>query len=160
MTDLSLDQEVAEYLRLAVETTLRDTFNLAVKVEPWSLDKRALALDASIACAVAMKEDNRDRGTLILALSRPAVVKILQTYGITDTDNPAVMNDAVEEITNMVYGMVKTALNRRGCRFVMALPQAVPPAGGGSYADAEKMIMPFTADEQRCRAVIAVHAWV
>ncbi len=158
MTGLALDQEVAEFLRIAVETTLRDTFNFDIKVEKWSLDKRALALDASVACSVAMKESDRDHGTLILALSRPAVVKILQTYGITDTDNAAVMNDAVEEITNMVYGMVKTALNRRGCRFVMALPQALQPMSGAHYADAEKMIMPFMADDQRCRAVIAVHA--
>ena len=158
MTELALNQDVAEYLRLAVETTLRDTFNFSVKFEQWSLDKRALALDASVACAVAMTEDNCDRGTLILALSRPAVMKILQTYGIKDTENAAVVNDAVEEITNMVYGMVKTALNRRGCRFVMALPQVLPPTSGGRYADAEKMIMPFTADDHRCRAVIAVHA--
>lgn len=159
MTELSLDQEVAEYLRLAVETTLRDTFNFTIKVEPWSLDKRALALDASIACAVTMQESSRHQGTLIIALSRPAVVKILQTYGITDTDNAAVLNDAVEEIANMVYGMVKTALNRKGHRFVMSLPQALPmPGNGGNYADAEKMIMPFMADDQRCRAVIAVHA--
>lgn len=158
MTELALNQEIAEFLRQAVETTLQDTFNFKIKVEKWSLDKRALALDTSIACAVAMKESHRDHGTLILALSRPAVIKILQTYGITETDDVAVMNDAVEEITNMVYGLVKTALNRRGCRFVMSLPRALPPTTGGCYADAEKMIMPFMADNQRCRAVIAVNA--
>ena len=93
MTELALNQDVAEYLRLAVETTLRDTFNFSVKFEQWSLDKRALALDASVACAVARTENNCDRGTLILALSRPAVMKILQTYCIKDTENAAIVND-------------------------------------------------------------------
>jgi CheY-specific phosphatase CheX len=159
-THITLDAHIAEVLQRSIERTLSDTFNIVTRVEMWSVEMGPVVLDATIACAVQMKDEHADYGNFIIALNRETVEKVLRTYGVGNIKDQAVLNDAAEEITNMIYGMLKTALNKMGYGFTMEIPHVIKEKTQftNKHRNVEKMILPFLTEGHRSRAVIAPNA--
>jgi chemotaxis protein CheX len=68
--------------------------------------------------------DSRDfKGTFQISLPKKTALIILENMlgEVHDDINPSV-SDAVGELTNMIYGTLKTNLNKVGYQFDMALP--------------------------------------
>jgi hypothetical protein len=156
---IPLDTRLADALQVAIETTFRDSFSIKTDVSAWSLETGPLALEPYILCTIEMNhaETKESCGTFIMGFSHETIMKILASYGIEDTANEKVINDAAEEIVNMVYGMVKTSLSKRGFALSMEFPSTdkskMPSAS--KVAKVEKMIMPFVTEGHECRMVVA-----
>jgi CheY-specific phosphatase CheX len=131
-------------------------FQISVNMGMWTVETGPLVLDPFVVSTIRMK-DNADSGVFIIAFSPETIQKILLSYDIKGNDNMALVNDAAEEVSNMIYGMLKTSLNKMGHHFAMGIPHAITKRRelDTQYRDTEKMILPFLADGQNCRVALA-----
>ncbi|MGB9154562.1 MAG: chemotaxis protein CheX [Alphaproteobacteria bacterium] len=152
-----MNKEIAKALRIAIETTLNDTFKISTRMESWSLEKGPLALEPFVACTIDMKENGASCGTFILAFSYETIAKAIDAYGIVDDKNIEILNDAAAEISNMIYGSFKTAVNKMGRHYCMEIPRILEHTRelSSQYQNDTKMILPFVADGHRCQVVVA-----
>ena len=154
---VALDSKLAGAFRLAIETTFQDNFQIEIQVNDWSLDARPLNLEPYITCAIEMRhaETNKKSGIMIVGFSREIILKVLNSYGLAENVNEKVMKDAAEELVNIIYGMVKTSLNKMGYAFKMSLPftdkQKMPFLD--EKAGVEKMVLPFSTEGHECRLI-------
>ncbi|MDR3425139.1 MAG: chemotaxis protein CheX [Alphaproteobacteria bacterium] len=151
------DEHMAEALRQAVSSTLMDVFQISIKPESWRVGKKMpLALDSLDACKIDVKQEDVLCGAFIAAFSRDIVLKVLRQCDPDATEDPKIIEDAVGEIANMIYGAFKTGMNKTGYRLSMNLPLSLSGEIEAitQYEGAEKMILPFRADGFSCRVII------
>jgi len=66
------------------------------------------------------------KGTLLISFKREAIFHIMENMlGEKHTEINTEVSDAVGELTNMIYGTAKTALNQMGYNFEMAIPSVI-----------------------------------
>jgi len=66
------------------------------------------------------------KGTLLISFSKDSILHILENMlGEKHSDINKDVADAVGELTNMIYGTAKTALNQMGYKFEMAIPSVI-----------------------------------
>lgn len=66
------------------------------------------------------------KGTLLISYTKEAIFHIIENMlGEKHTDLTNEVSDAVGELTNMIYGTAKTALNQMGYNFEMAIPSVI-----------------------------------
>ena len=85
-------------------------------------------------------------GTLLITYQKETIIFIVENMlGERHPDINSDITDAVGELTNMIYGSSKTALNGMGYKFEMAIPKvhadlaAVPPFEKGAT-----LVIPFS----------------
>jgi CheY-specific phosphatase CheX len=153
---LALDEHVAQALRRAINATLKETFQIDTRPESWSAGKGVpLILDNHVVCQINISQGSVPYGALIIAFDREILLKVLQCCGAGN--DPAMIEDAAEELTNMIYGMFKTSMNMGGYHLMMDIP-FIPRKRSevvDKYGKAEKMVLPFLADGHRCQVVVA-----
>lgn len=86
------------------------------------------------------------KGTLTISFEKAAVFKILENMlGEKYTTLDEQVADAVGELTNMIYGCAKTALNEMGYGFEMAIPTVVMgKARIKSFHTGATLVIPFS----------------
>ncbi|RYZ87573.1 MAG: chemotaxis protein CheX, partial [Proteobacteria bacterium] len=66
------------------------------------------------------------KGTLLISFSKGSIFHIMQNMlGEKHEELTDEVSDAVGELTNMIYGTAKTALNQMGYNFEMAIPSVI-----------------------------------
>ena len=66
------------------------------------------------------------KGTLIISFNKESIFQIMENMlGEKHTEINKDVSDAVGELTNMIYGTAKTALNQMGYNFEMAIPSVI-----------------------------------
>jgi chemotaxis protein CheX len=66
------------------------------------------------------------KGTLLISFSKESIFQIMENMlGEKHTEIDDEIADAVGELTNMIYGTAKTALNQLGYSFEMAIPSVI-----------------------------------
>jgi chemotaxis protein CheX len=66
------------------------------------------------------------KGTLLISFSKESIFQIMENMlGEKHTEIDGDTSDAVGELTNMIYGSAKTALNQLGYSFEMAIPTVI-----------------------------------
>ncbi|MGZ3744370.1 MAG: chemotaxis protein CheX [Pseudobdellovibrionaceae bacterium] len=66
------------------------------------------------------------KGTLMICFSKESIFHIMENMlGEKHTEIGNEISDAVGELTNMIYGTAKTALNQMGYNFEMAIPTVI-----------------------------------
>jgi chemotaxis protein CheX len=66
------------------------------------------------------------KGTLFISFKKEAIFHIMENMlGEKHTEITRDVSDAVGELTNMIYGAAKTALNQIGYNFEMAIPSVI-----------------------------------
>ena len=87
----------------------------------------------------------------------PPVIALV--VGSTITAPRPVAVDAVGEITNMIFGHVKTALNRRGFELKLGIPSVVTGRGHflSHFHRGHYMIVPFYLQGQLFQVHVAIH---
>ena len=85
------------------------------------------------------------KGTLLITYNKEAIFHIMENMlGETYTELSDEVADAVGELTNMIYGTAKTALNQMGYNFEMAIPSVI--RGDFTVSKANKgatLVIPF-----------------
>jgi CheY-specific phosphatase CheX len=150
--------QLMEAMSDAIHTTMNEAFSAKTDIKPWTLargDKTPAVVFP--VCTIDIVDAFKHRyGTFILLFNRDAALKILGAYGNANA-NEGVVNDAVCEIANMVYGVFKTTVNKLGCQLIMQLPVAqhekypLPEVLGKG----EKIVLPFDTEGYHCQAVLA-----
>lgn len=89
------------------------------------------------------------KGTLLISFTKPSIFQIMENmlgekhHELTDE-----VSDAVGELTNMIYGSAKTALNQLGYNFEMAIPTVI--RGDFKVSKSHKgatLVIPFNLKE-------------
>lgn len=86
------------------------------------------------------------KGNLLICFETPCILTIVENM-IGEKHNGLTKEvcDAVGELTNMVYGSSKTALNQIGYNFEMAIPTVISGKFKLSHAEgAPTLVIPFT----------------
>jgi chemotaxis protein CheX len=66
------------------------------------------------------------KGTLLISFSKDSIFQIIENMlGEKHSELTDEVSDAVGELTNMIYGTAKTALNQMGYNFEMAIPSVI-----------------------------------
>lgn len=66
------------------------------------------------------------KGTLLISFTKESIFHIMENMlGEKHTEISNEISDAVGELTNMIYGTAKTALNQMGYNFEMAIPSVI-----------------------------------
>ncbi len=150
-----LNSEVIKVFVESVKTTITTMTNLKIYSEkPYT--GSSLALQAEIAGVVGITSDEH-RGLFIISFSKDAILEIHNTMlGEAEMILSQSVVDVVGELSNMIYGVSKSELNKMGYNFQMAIPTIAK----GSFELTNKnesltIMMPFKINE-KYRFMVAV----
>lgn len=159
-TILALDELLAREIAMAVVRTMRETFSVDVVAGDYEIGEGVVALVGDVSGVIGMVQDHLE-GTLTLCLSFETVRDMLpQVIGNVVQITHEMTVDAVGEITNMIFGQIKTDLNKRGYRIKLGIPSVVSGRGHfiSQFHRGRYMLIPFHLSGQLFQVHVALHA--
>ena len=121
----NFDSDISESVEKAVRSTLCDTysitndFNIYRATEPDSINK------PYIYCALKIKSDSKNDNIMLLGFSKKIPDKVLENYGFHNIEDKVILNDCIEEISNIIYGKLKKILINLGYDVLVNLPEII-----------------------------------
>jgi len=157
---LALDEKLAQEIATAVTSAMRETFSVEVVPGPYEVGEGMVSLVGDVSGVIGMVQSHLE-GTLTLCLTFETVRDILPAVigkSVSITHEMAV--DAVGEITNMIFGQIKSALGQRGYQLKLGIPCVVTGKGHfvSQFHRGRYMIVPFHIDGQLFQVYVALHA--
>ena len=156
---LALDDDLALLVSDAVTAAMRNTFEAEVKPGKFEIGHGIVSLVGDVSGVIGMVQDELE-GTLTLCFNYETMRTILPRVlgkSVTVTHEMAV--DAVGDVTNMIFGHLKTALNRRGFELKLGIPSVITGQGHflSHFHRGHYMIVPFMLNGQIFQVHVAVH---
>jgi chemotaxis protein CheX len=156
---LALGDQLAKDITKAVTDTLEKTFAINVKAGRYMIGEGVVQLNGDVSGIVGLIQEKLE-GTLTVSFSLEVVRKIIPRLLGNDIEvTRDVAIDAVSEMTNMIFGQLKTELNQRGHQVRFGLPSVV--TGPGHFIshlhEGQYMIMPFEMEGSTFQVHIAIH---
>lgn len=156
---LALDDRLSREISAAVCSAMKETFSADVTPGEYEVGEGMVSLVGDVSGVIGMVQ-NQLEGTLTLCLTFETVRDILPQvtgHSIAVTHQMAV--DAVGEITNMIFGQIKTKLNGRGYSLRLGIPSVVTGHGHfvSQFHRGKYMIMPFYLEERLFQVHVALH---
>ncbi len=156
---IALDDKLSEEVCNAVVSAMRNTFSVEVQPGKYEIGNGIVSLVGDVSGVIGMVQDELE-GTLTLCFTFDTIRDILPHVigkSVSITHEMAV--DAVGEITNMIFGQVKTDLNRRGFGLKLGIPSVVTGRGHflSHFHRGHYMIVPFYLQGQLFQVHVAVH---
>ena len=156
---LALDDQLSQEVISAVTGAMRNIFAVEAMPGKYEIGNGVVSLVGDVSGVIGMVQDELE-GTLTLCFTFETVRSILPTVigkSVAITHEMAV--DAVGEITNMIFGQVKTDLNRRGFALKLGIPSVVTGRGHflSHFHRGYYMIIPFFLQGQLFQVHVAVH---
>jgi CheY-specific phosphatase CheX len=158
-TPLSLDERLAQDISKAVSRAMHETFNVDIVTGPYEIGEGVVSLVGDVSGVIGIVQA-RLEGTLALCLSFETVRDILpQVIGKSIAVTHEMAVDAVGEITNMIFGQVKSDLSTRGYNLKLGIPCVVTGKGHfvSHFHRGKYMIVPFHLDDQLFQVYVALH---
>lgn len=156
---LALDELLAKEISAAVIKTMRETFSVEVKPGNFEIGCGVVSLVGDVSGVIGMVQEHLE-GTLTISLTFETVRNMLpQVIGNSVLITHEMTVDAVGEITNMIFGQIKSDLNRRGYRLKLGIPSVITGRGHfiSQFHRGRYMIIPFHVDGQLFQVHIALH---
>jgi chemotaxis protein CheX len=156
---LALDETLASEVSAAVIAAMRNTFDADVKPGKYEIGSGMVSLAGDVSGVIGMVQEELE-GTLTLCFNfdtmRLVLPKVLGK-SIEVTHELAV--DAVGEVTNMIFGHMKTDLNRRGFQLKLGIPSVITGRGHflSHFHRGRYMIVPFYLQGQIFQVHVAIH---
>jgi chemotaxis protein CheX len=157
---LALDEQLSKEISNAVCTAMRNTFDADVKPGKFEIGEGPVALTGDVSGVIGMVQDDLE-GTLTLCLNFETMRDILpKVIGNNVTITHEMALDAVGEITNMIFGTIKTSLNSRGFGLKLGIPSVVTGRGHfvSHFHRGRYMIVPFHLAGQLFQVHVAIHS--
>ncbi len=156
---LELDDQMSREISAAVCSAMRDTFSVNVVPGDYEIGEGMVSLVGDVSGVIGMVQ-NQLEGTMTLCMTFETVRDILPQiigHSIAVTHEMAV--DAVGEITNMIFGQIKTELNKRGYKLKLGIPSVVTGRGHfvSQFHRGKYMIIPFYLEGQLFQVHIAIY---
>ncbi|MBI1273155.1 MAG: hypothetical protein GC131_03600 [Alphaproteobacteria bacterium] len=156
---LALDEQLSGEISKAVCTAMRDTFDADVKPGKYEIGEGPVALIGDVSGIIGMVQNDLE-GTLTLCLTYDTMRDILpKVVGSEIAITHEMALDAVGEITNMIFGTIKTSLNGRGFALKLGIPSVITGRGHflSHFHRGRYMIVPFYLGGQLFQVHIAIH---
>lgn len=156
---LVLGDQLAQDISKAVVEAIGKTFDLEVKAGRYQINSGATALEGDVSGVFGVVQD-RLEGTLTICFKTETIRDMLpRLFGNDVVVTNDVAMDAVGELTNMIFGQVKTELNQRGHHIRFGIPSVIKGAGHfiGHMHDGRYMLIPFSIDKGEFQIHFAVH---
>lgn len=157
---LALGDYLARTVTKAVTEAIGKTFDLAVTPGRYEINHGAVALSGDVSGLVGITQEGTLEGTLTVCFKTATIRNMLpRLLGDDVPITSEVVMDAVGEITNMIFGQVKTELNERGYKVRFGLPSVVSGSGHfiGHMHQGRYMIIPFDLQGTPFHVHLAVH---
>jgi chemotaxis protein CheX len=156
---ISLDETLSKDIARAVICSMRETFNVDVTADPPEYGAGIVSLVGDISGIIGLVQAQLD-GTLILCMTFDILRDVLpQALGkaVAVTNEMAV--DAVGELTNMIFGQVKSELNQRKHQVKLGIPCVVTGKGHFvcQFHRGKYMIVPFHLDGRLFQVYVTLH---
>ncbi len=156
---LALGDQLAQDFSLAVSQAFNKTFDIPVKAGRYSIGEGVMNLTGDVSGVVGFVQEKLE-GTLTACFNMKTIQQILPRILGNDVEiTQAVAMDAVGEITNMIFGQIKTELNQRGHHVRFGMPSVI--CGGGHFISqmhqGRYMIMDFEIEGSNFQIHIALH---
>ena len=120
-----LDSQMAQDLTLAVISTVQQMFSVEVKADPCTTGEGKCQVVGDVSGIISIVQ-NVPEGSLMLCTGFDTLKDLLgRVLGQGTVVTREVAADAIGEITNMVYGSLKTNLNRRGYSLRLGIPNVI-----------------------------------
>lgn len=156
---LSLDEKMSKDIASAVCSAMKDTFGVKVVAGQPETGDGVVSLVGDVSGVIGMVQKQLE-GTMTLCMTFETIRNILpQIIGryVAITHEMAV--DAVGEVTNMIFGQIKTELNKRKYHLKLAIPSVVTGRGHfvSQFHRGRYMVLPFYLEGQMFQIHIALH---
>lgn len=145
---------------MAVCSAMQTTFGATVTPGQYEIGQGMVSLVGDVSGVIGLVQEELE-GTLTLCLTFETVRDILpKIVGNAISVTHEMTVDAVGEITNMIFGQIKTELNGRGYGLKLGIPSVVTGRGHfvSQFHRGPYMIMPFYLDGQLFQVHIALYA--
>ena len=156
---LVLDETLAADISNAVTQAMKQTFGVDVVPGAYEVGEGMVSLVGDVSGVIGMAQSQLE-ATLTLCLTFETVRNVLpQVIGKTVSITHEMAVDAVGEITNMIFGQIKTDLNGRGYKLKLGIPCVVTGKGHfvSQFHRGKHMIVPFQLDGQLFQVYVALH---
>ena len=121
--DTSKEDKLTQALQDALRETFRMSFGIDIDAGQWAEKHFQKVGSKDIACMVELRNNGAKEGSFVLVFHFDFIRDLLKKFGAPMDD--ALVKDTVEEIANMVLGVMKTNLNAAGNRYQPAFPHAI-----------------------------------
>jgi len=157
---ITLNDQLARDITNAVIAAIGQTFATEVLPKTATMCSGSVTLNGDISGIVGVVQE-RLEGTLTVCFKMETIQELLPHllgHDIEITSDVAM--DAVGELTNMIFGQVKTELNARGHNVRFGLPSVVKGRGHfiGHMHDGASMLIPFLLGGRDFYVHFAYHA--
>lgn len=155
---LELNEALAKDITVAMMRSMRDTFGVEVTASTPEYGDGMVSLVGDISGIIGLVQ-NELEGTMLLCMTYDTIREILpQVVGKTVTVSHEMAVDAVGELTNMVFGQVKSELNGRGYKIKLGIPCVVTGRGHfvSQFHRGRYMIVPFHLDGRLFQVYVAI----
>ncbi|MDD3288360.1 MAG: chemotaxis protein CheX [Alphaproteobacteria bacterium] len=159
--NLTLDDMMSQEITTAVVRAMRETFAVEVIPGDYEIGEGMVSLVGDVSGVIGMVQDHLE-GTLTISLSFDTVHDLLpQIIGDAVSITHEMTVDAVGEITNMIFGQIKSDLNKRGYRFKLGIPSVITGRGHfiSQFHRGRYMIIPFNVNGHLFQVHVALHAF-
>ncbi len=156
---LALGDQLAQDFTVAVNQAFSKTFDIQVRAGHYSIGEGVVNLTGDVSGVVGFVQKKLE-GTLTACFSMKTIRYVLPRVLGNDVEiTQAVAMDAVGEITNMIFGQIKTELNQRGHHVRFCMPSVI--CGSGHFISqmhqGRYMIMNFEIEGCTFQIHIALH---
>ena len=155
---LALDSSLASEISTAVNQAMKQTFGVDVTTGTYEIGDGMVSLVGDVSGVIGMVQDQLE-ATLTLCLTFETVRNLLpQVIGKTVAITHEMAVDAVGEITNMIFGQIKSDLNGRGHRLKLGIPCVVTGKGHfvSQFHRGKYMIVPFHLEGQLFQVYVSL----
>jgi chemotaxis protein CheX len=156
---LALDEQLSRDITMAVSSAMLSTFGIVVTPGPYEVGRGMVSLVGDVSGVIGLVQDELE-GTMTLCMTFDTIRDILpRIIGNAISVTHEMTVDAVGEITNMIFGQIKTELNGRGYGLKLGIPSVVTGRGHfvSQFTRGPYMIVPFYLDNQLFQVHIALH---
>ena len=153
---LILDDHLAGSIQNAIDKTFSSTFSVETKMEVWSVAQDiSLNFEAQCAAKITLMQENIAIGVFIAAFNQALLLKLLKLN--PSPQNIDIIEDAASEITNILFGLFKSAVNNEGYKLTMGLPVSLhnQETIDENLSHWEKFCLSYSVDGQKCLIAIA-----
>lgn len=159
MQHLILDEQLSKEITTAVCSALQNTF--AVKPIPgnYEIGEGMVSLVGDVSGVIGLVQEDLE-GTMTFCMTFETVRDLLpQVLGHSIPVTHEMTVDAVGEITNMIFGQIKTELNKRGYGLKLGIPSVVTGRGHfvSQFHRGKYMIIPFYLEGQLFQVHVAAY---
>lgn len=156
---LLLDERLSNEIVKAVCGAMQTTFEVNITPGQFEIGHGMVSLVGDVSGVIGLVQDELE-GTMTICLTFETVRDILpRIVGSSISVTHEMTVDAVGEITNMIFGQIKTELNGRGYGIKLGIPSVVTGRGHfvSQFHRGQYMIIPFYLDGQLFQVHIAVY---